>query len=74
MMFEDTGPGMSAEVLARVFEPLFSTKSYGCGLGMPTVKKIVERYGGVIHLDSRPGKGTVVVISLPVCALVEKAA
>lgn len=74
MIFEDTGPGMSAEVLARVFEPLFSTKSYGCGLGMPTVKKIVERYGGIIHLDSRIGKGTIVVISLPACELVEKAA
>ncbi len=62
---EDTGPGMTPDVLAKVFEPLFSTKSFGTCLGLPTVKQIVQQHGGTIAIDSAPGSGTRVEIVLP---------
>jgi signal transduction histidine kinase len=52
-------------VLPKVFEPLFSTKSFGTGLGLPTVKQIVEQHEGSIELSSEPGAGTRVCIRLP---------
>jgi len=58
----DTGPGMPPDVLARVFEPLFSTKTYGVGLGLPTVKQIMEQEGGGIDIQSIPGQGTQVAL------------
>ena len=61
----DTGPGMVSEVLARGFEPLFSTKTYGVGLGLPNVKQIMEHEGGGIEITSQPGRGTDVVLWLP---------
>ena len=64
----DTGPGMPADVLAQVFEPLFSTKSFGTGLGLPTVKQIVEQHGGTIAIASAPGSGTRITIRLPLAA------
>jgi len=65
IFIEDTGPGITPENLARAFEPLFSTKSFGTGLGLPTVKQIVEQHGGTIEIASEPGKGTQVGIHLP---------
>jgi PAS domain S-box-containing protein len=62
---EDTGPGMTPEVLARVFEPLYSTKTYGVGLGLPTVKQIMEQEGGGIDIQTAPGKGTQVRLWFP---------
>jgi signal transduction histidine kinase len=62
----DTGPGMTAEVLAKVFEPFFSTKTAGSGLGLPTTRKIVEAHGGCIEAQSDVGKGTKFTIRLPV--------
>jgi len=61
----DTGPGIRPEVLPRIFEPLFTTKNFGVGLGLPTVRQIVELHGGSIHVDSAPGSGTAVTIRLP---------
>lgn len=72
--FEDSGPGMDAETVAKVFEPLFSTKSYGCGLGLATAKKIIEKYRGGIRFDSEPGAGTKVTMSLPATDAHERAA
>jgi signal transduction histidine kinase len=45
---------------------LFSTKSFGTGLGLPTVKQLVEQHRGTISIDSKPGQGTAVRISLPI--------
>ncbi len=61
----DTGPGIAADILPRIFEPLFTTKSFGVGLGLPTVRQIVEQHGGTIDLESSPGAGTSFTIWLP---------
>jgi signal transduction histidine kinase len=62
---EDTGPGIAPENLSRIFEPLFSTKSFGTGLGLPTVKQVVNQHGGIIEVTSEVGKGTCVIVRLP---------
>ncbi len=74
IIFEDTGPGIDAETLEKIFEPLFSTKSYGCGLGLPTVKKIIDKHEGSIHYNSKIGVGTTVTISLPLNPALERVA
>jgi signal transduction histidine kinase len=61
----DTGPGMSRETVARIFDLYFSTKDAGTGLGLPIAKKIVEEHGGTIRVESEPGRGTTVTIDLP---------
>ncbi len=63
---EDTGVGMDEEALARVFEPYFSTKTTGTGLGLPIARRNVELSGGSIAVDSEKGRGTAVTIRLPV--------
>lgn len=65
MCFIDSGLGMTPEVLEKIFEPLYSTKGFGVGLGMPTVKQIMEQHGGGIEISSEPGQGTTVVLWLP---------
>jgi len=62
---EDTGPGIPPENLSRIFEPLFSTKNFGTGLGLPTVKQIVNQHDGIIAVDSEVGRGTCVTVRLP---------
>jgi signal transduction histidine kinase len=62
----DTGQGISAEVLAKVFRPFFSTKPGGNGLGLPTVRRIIEAHGGTIDVQSEPGKGTKFTLRLPI--------
>lgn len=62
----DSGPGMNAEVKRRMFEPLFSTKAFGVGLGMPLVKRIAEQHGGRIDVESEEGHGSTVTILLPI--------
>ena len=61
----DNGCGMPPNVRARMFDPLFSTKAFGVGLGMPLVKRIVEQHGGEVEVESELGRGTTVVMRLP---------
>jgi C4-dicarboxylate-specific signal transduction histidine kinase len=61
----DNGPGMSEEVLARIYEPMFSTKNFGVGLGVPIIKNILEGHGGGVDYQSAVGKGTTVLMWLP---------
>jgi two-component system, NtrC family, sensor histidine kinase HydH len=62
----DTGQGMPPDVLGKVFEPFFSTKKTGSGLGLPTTRRIVEAHGGSIDVQSEVGMGTKFTIRLPV--------
>ena len=62
----DTGVGMDEQALARVFEPYFSTKTTGTGLGLPIARRNVELNGGRIEVESEKGRGTVVRIVVPV--------
>jgi signal transduction histidine kinase len=61
----DTGVGMDAEALARAFEPYFSTKSTGTGLGLPIAKRNIELSGGTIAVTSARDRGTTVELTLP---------
>lgn len=61
----DTGAGIPAELQPRVFEPYFSTKKAGTGLGLPTVRRVVEEHGGSLTLESEVGKGTQFTMHLP---------
>jgi signal transduction histidine kinase len=61
----DTGVGMDDEALVRVFEPYFSTKATGTGLGLPIARRNVELSGGRIDVESVRGEGTTVVLTLP---------
>ncbi len=62
----DTGVGMDDDALSRVFEPYFSTKTTGTGLGLPIARRNIELNGGTIEVKSGKGRGTTVVVRLPV--------
>jgi signal transduction histidine kinase len=64
----DTGVGMDAEAVDRAFEPYFSTKTAGSGLGLANAKRNIELCGGTITLTSAPGRGTTATVTLPVKA------
>jgi len=61
----DNGCGMDEEVLSHLFNPFFTQKRYGTGLGMTQVKKIIDLHKGNIDVESRKGEGTNIVITLP---------
>jgi signal transduction histidine kinase len=60
----DDGHGIPADVLPRIFEPHFSTRTSGSGLGLAISRQLVEGWGGSIAVDSAPGRGTTVEIRL----------
>ena len=64
LIVSDDGRGIPPDVLPRVFEPTFSTTSSGAGLGLAIARRLVESWGGVITLESDPGKGTRVTLTL----------
>ena len=70
----DTGPGIPADTLPRVFEPLFSTRCFGTGLGLSTARQIVEHHGGDVAIGRGPEGGARVVIRLPLAAAKSAAA
>ena len=61
----DTGHGIGEDEAKKIFEPFYTTKDQGLGLGMPYAKKIIDQHGGTMSLHSQPGKGTTVSIVLP---------
>jgi len=61
----DTGEGIHKDMLSRIFEPYFSTKDLGTGLGLPIARKIIEEHGGTIAVQSEKNKGTRITIRLP---------
>jgi signal transduction histidine kinase len=62
----DTGPGLSPEVRPRVFEPFFSTKTQGLGMGLAIVRSIVERHRGRVHAENEDAGGAVFRVQLPI--------
>jgi signal transduction histidine kinase len=68
ILFEilDTGEGITPEDLKKVFQPYFTTKALGIGLGLALTKRIIEEHHGKIEINSTPGKGTIVTLTLPV--------
>ncbi len=70
----DTGVGMDAETAARVFEPFYSTKPRGTGLGLATVYALAQQHGGSVAVRSQPGQGTEIALWLPRLAAVAAAA
>ena len=72
--FTDTGPGIPADKLDHIFEPLFSTKAFGVGLGLPLVHQIMARHRGGIDVRSEAGYGTTMTLWLPLAVAAEEAA
>jgi signal transduction histidine kinase len=66
IIVEDTGIGVSNENMQKLFDPFFSTKITGLGLGLAMTKRVVEEHGGKADFQSTEGKGSVMTISLPV--------
>lgn len=71
---KDNGMGILPENLEKIREPLFTTKSFGTGLGLPAVDQIVIQHGGILEITSEPGKGATFTIKLPLHSSVEQAA
>jgi signal transduction histidine kinase len=65
---EDTGSGITPEVQERLFDPFFSTKENGTGLGLPITARIIDQHQGRLDFETRPGHGTTFRVILPVCA------
>lgn len=61
----DNGPGIPEDIRERIFDPLFSTKSFGVGLGLPLVRQIVDQHGGEIAVQTALGEGTTITLTLP---------
>jgi hypothetical protein len=64
----DTGKGIPAGELERIFVPFYTTKTQGTGLGLPICRKLVTQNGGTISVESRVNEGTTFIIDLPVVA------
>jgi len=65
LAFQDTGCGINGKDIERIFDPFYTSKPGGTGLGLSIVHRIVEDHSGTIHVDSTPGRGTRVVLRLP---------
>jgi signal transduction histidine kinase len=61
----DRGHGMEPHVVARLGEPFFTTKERGSGLGLGISRRVVDEHGGALRIESTPGEGTEVVVTLP---------
>jgi signal transduction histidine kinase len=63
---KDNGPGISSDILPKILDPLFTTKSFGTGLGLPAVENIMHQHGGKLEIKSELGKGSAFVARWPV--------
>jgi PAS domain S-box-containing protein len=68
LQVSDTGVGMGEETMSRIFEPFYSTKSAGRGMGLAAIRGIVENHGGEVAVSSRPGEGSTFSVLLPASA------
>ena len=66
--FHDHGPGIAADLRDRIFTPFFTTKSRGTGLGLPTVRRLVEAHRGTVNMEHPPDGGAIVTVKLPLGA------
>ena len=66
LAFHDAGPGIPADVRAKIFMPFFTTKSAGTGLGLPTARRLVEAHEGTIDVECPRDGGTTVIVRLPI--------
>ena len=62
---QDSGEGIPPEDLPHIFQPFYTTKHRGSGLGLSIVKKILDAHEGTIEVDSKPGSGATITITLP---------
>jgi len=65
LSISDEGEGVSEENRSKIFEPFFSTKENGLGLGLPMTKRVIEEHGGTVDFTSVPGKGSEMIFTLP---------
>lgn len=63
---KDNGPGIAEDNIKKILEPLFTTKSFGVGLGLPAVEKVLEHHGGGLRIESRPGGGATFTAWFPI--------
>ena len=71
---DDSGPGIPPELIEKIREPLFTTKGFGTGLGIPAVEKIMRLHGGGLEIHSMPGHGARFILWFPTTQLDQKAA
>ena len=65
-MVQDNGVGIAEQTVPKIFEPKFTTKTSGMGLGLGIIKNIIENYNGTITFDTQLGKGTTFKVTLPI--------
>ena len=70
----DNGPGIKPEDLERIKEPLFTTKNFGTGLGLPAVEQILAQHGGSLAVNSTLGSGACFTMRIPIAGVEELAA
>ena len=66
----DTGPGIAADILEKLFQPFVTSKPTGMGMGLSICRELVRAHGGALTASSREGGGTVFTVSLPLCSTV----
>ena len=64
--FTDTGPGIPADLLGKIWDPFFTTKETGSGLGLGIVRNIIQSHGGSVQVENSPTGGAVITVLLPV--------
>ncbi|MGD9165000.1 MAG: ATP-binding protein, partial [Chromatiales bacterium] len=65
VVVKDSGPGIAADAVERLFDAFFSTKESGMGMGLPISKKIIEAHYGELSVDTKPGEGAAFHVVLP---------